>query len=90
MYDKKGNKSKTIKILENAMVIYKEGDRELFDAILITDKEVIIGRIFRIDKKRKCKEITCCEVFVESGGIPKKNIKCIEGGSKKVVYVKES
>lgn len=79
----------TIEILENAIVIYMDGSRKLFDAIHITNRGVIIGYILRLDNIEKCMGSTCCEVFVESGGIPKNNVKYIEGGVRKVVYTKK-
>jgi len=62
-----------IEILENATVIFNDGNRTLFDAIHITDKIVIIGRIMNHEE------------FMESGGIPKHNIKNIEASTKRKV-----
>ena len=62
-----------IEILENATIVYIDGVKEHFDAIHITDKKVITGRLF---KKEKTK------IFKEYGFILKENIKQIYNGSK--------
>ncbi len=80
-----------IEILENATIIYDDGDREIFEAILLTDNGVIFGWILKIEKTDNCKSISsidCHEIFMEGGGIPKDNIKHIEGGIKKTVIKK--
>ena len=87
-HEKKDEPPEMIEILENAIVIYINGNRELFDAIHIIHRKVIIGRILRLDKTEKCKYISCCELFVGIGCIPKNNIKSIEGGTKRWVLNK--
>ncbi len=52
---------KAIDIIQDAIVVYREGLKELFDAIYITDESVITGRIIKTND---------CKVFVEGGGIP--------------------
>ncbi len=77
-YENKKDKTlETIEILENAIVIFDNGDKELFDAIQITNNEVIFGRILNKDG------------FVEGGCIPKNSIKCINVGAKRTVYKKK-
>ena len=88
--EKKDEPLEMIEILENAIVIYIDGNRELFDAIYIIPREVIIGRILKLDKTEMCKGITCCELFVGSECIPKNNIKSIEGGTKRSIYKNKS
>ena len=62
--------SEMLDIFENVTVIYKDGIQEQFDAVRITDKGVIIGRIF--DGK-----------FVVCGFIPKYSIKEIKNKGKR-------
>ena len=64
---------KMIEILQNATVIYTDGVREQFDAMRLTDKWVIIGRI--IDGE-----------FVDYGVISRQNIKEINEGTKRKIY----
>ena len=79
-----------IEILENATIIYDDGDRAIFKAIFLNDKKVIIfGEILTIENQDRSKSygnIDCYDVFLECGGIPKDNIKSIEGGTKKIVF----
>ena len=81
-----------IEILENATIIYDDGNRAIFKAILLTDKrEIIFGQILTFEKTDHCKSISsidCHDVFRECGGIPKDIIKSIEGGIKKTVFKK--
>ena len=87
MNEKKEKKDtfETIEIVKDAMVFYWDRGKELFDAIWITNKGVIIGRILKVDKKeRVC--VNCHEVFVESGFIPIDNIIRIEGGTRRKIY----
>ena len=58
-------------IIFNSTIIYTDSLREFYEAVRLVDKGVIIGRI--IDNK-----------FVDCGIIPKKNIKEIHNGSKKI------
>ena len=77
---KKDDKFGMIEILENATIIYKDTEREIFEAIFITDsRDIIFGQILSNDSQ---------DLFVECGGIPKDNIKSIEGGTKKMAYKK--
>lgn len=71
---------KAIEIIQDAIVVYKDGLKELFDAIYITDESLITGRIVNVDDLR---------VFVEEGGIPKQNVLRIEGGKKMKVFRKD-
>jgi hypothetical protein len=63
-----------IEIMKNATIVYIDGVIERFDAILMTDKKVITGRIFEIEGR---------EEFKECGFISRENIKHIYNGSKK-------
>ena len=51
--NKKEDAFEMIEILEKATVIYMDGNKDLFDAIHITDKGVVVGRILKIDKTPK-------------------------------------
>ena len=90
--NKKDDTFEMIEILENATIIYDDENRAIFEAIFLTDKGVIlIGRILKDEKTDHCKSIgsiDCHEIFMEDGGIPKENIKHIEGGIKKKVFKK--
>ena len=66
-----------IEIIKKALVTYKDGHVALFDAIYIENNIVIIGRISKNN------------IFLQCGGIPKANIKNINGNSKKVLIIKE-
>jgi len=92
--NKKDDTFETIEILENVTIIYDDGDRAIFETIHITDKGVIlIGRILKDEKTGHCKSIgsiDCHEIFMEDGGIPKDNVKRIEGGTRRTVYKKKS
>ena len=92
--NKKDDTFEMIEILENATIIYDDGGRAIFETIHITDKGVIlIGRILKDEKIGHCKSIgniDCHEIFMEDGGIPKDNVKRIEGGTRKTVYKKKS
>ena len=61
-------------------------------AIFLSDKRVIIfGRILTVENTDHCKSISsidCHDIFRVCGGIPKGNIKSIEGGTKKTVFKK--
>ena len=60
----------TVEIIKNAIVSYIDGEVKLFDAISITDKGVIIGRI----KNGK---------FSNCGFINKQNINKVYNGKKR-------
>jgi len=87
--NKKNEAIETIEILENATIVYDDGNRAIFKAILLTNKrEVIFGQILTVENVDHCKSIggiDCHDVFRECGGIPKDIIKSIEGGTKKTV-----
>ena len=90
--NKKDDTFEMIEILENATIIYDDGDKAIFEAIFLTDKrEIIFGQILTVEKADHCKSVSsidCHEIFMECGGIPKENIKHIEGGIKKSVFKK--
>jgi len=43
-----------IEILENATIVYTDGVKERFDAIYMTEKMAITGRIFKINGTELC------------------------------------
>ncbi|UCB59190.1 MAG: hypothetical protein JSV67_02535 [Thermoplasmatales archaeon] len=59
-------------IIKDATVIYTDGVKEYFDAIRITDKGILIGKI--IDGE-----------FVDYGFIPKQSIKQIHNGKERKI-----
>ena len=67
----------SIDVIENPIVIYKDGKKELFNAIYVTDGNIIIGNIVRDGDN---------EVFVRTGGIPIQNICRIETKTKKKTF----
>ena len=71
-YENKKDKTlETIEVFEDAIVIFNDGTKQLFDVIHITDKEVVVGRILNH------------EVFVKCGGISRENIRHIRHDTKK-------
>lgn len=82
----------TIEILENVTIIYNDENRVIFEAIFPTDKgEIIFGRILAVEKTDLCQSVNSIDshdIFRACGGIPKDNIKSIEGGTKKTVLRK--
>jgi hypothetical protein len=88
---KKDDKFEIIEILENATIIYEDGKREIFEAIFLTDEgEIIFGQLLAVENTDLCESVNsidCHDVFGECGGIPKDNIKSIEGGTKKNVLI---
>lgn len=70
-----------IEIMENAIIEYSDGVKEQFDAIYLTNKRAITGRIFNIEGEEK---------FIQNGFVPRKNIKNIYNGSKRKVQKMES
>ena len=70
------SKRKKIEILEDAVVVYNSGEKEILNAINISDNGVFTGHVVNHYE------------FVEGGGIPKNNIKKIIGGKKRMVYKK--
>lgn len=69
---KNNSRFELIEILENAIILYNDNFKEQFEAIRLTDKGVIIGRV--IDDE-----------FVDCGFISKQNIKEIKKGSKRKI-----
>ncbi len=65
-------KEKTGKIIRNATVVYTDGISEQFEALYLTQKGTVIGRI--IDRE-----------FVDCGFISKRNIKEIKNMGKRKV-----
>ena len=63
-----------IEVLENATIVYTDGVKEQFEAVYLTDKRVITGRIFKSNGT---------EEFKECGFISKQNIIQIYNGSKR-------
>ena len=55
-----------IEVMENATIVYTDGVKEQFEAIYLTDKRIITGRIFNRNGK---------EEFKEYGIISRQNIK---------------
>lgn len=76
--NKKDKTLETIEVFENAIVIFNNGARELFEVIHITDKEVVVGRILNH------------EVFVKCGGISRENIRYIKFDTKKKIHKKKT
>ena len=89
-----------IEVLENVAVIYEKGKekKEVFNAIHINEEGIFTGYILKKGKTdtpknkglmshlRKKSSINSFEEFIESGFIPKYNIKKIEGSSRRKVY----
>jgi hypothetical protein len=88
---KKDKKFEMIEILENATIIYEDGKREIFEAFFLTEYgEIIFGHLLAYENTDLCKSVNgvdCQDIFMECGGIPKDNIKSIEGGNKKNVLI---
>ena len=72
------NLNKEFEIIENVTIIYTDNISEFFDAIRLTDKGVIIGRVLKIDKT---------EEFVECGFISNNSIKKIKKGVKRRIPI---
>ena len=70
-----------IEVLENATIVYIDGVKERYDAIYMTTKRAITGRIFKIDGAEK---------FKECGFISRQNIKQIYDGSKRKIQIIKS
>ena len=100
--NKKDDTFEMIEVVKDAIVIYNDGDKKLFDAIHITDKGVFTGHTLKIGKTESCtvigflgraKErtyISCGEQFIEGGGIPEYSIMAIKGGTRKAIYKKRA
>ncbi len=63
-----------IEVLENATIVYSDGVKEQFEAVYLTDKRVVTGRIFKTNGS---------EEFKECGFISRENIIQIYNGSKR-------
>ena len=68
-------KPRTIELLIDAVVEFKNGERVIIDAINISDRVVYIGHMVNDNE------------FMEGGGIPRENIKRIIGGKRKIVNI---
>lgn len=71
----------TTEIMENVTIIYDDGLREQFDAIRLNGDRVIICRILKINGTKE---------FVETGIIPKNNIKNIIYDNQNKIIKKKS
>jgi hypothetical protein len=91
---------KSIKVIENATIFFKDGDKRIFDAIHKTDKGVFTGYIINYKIKNNNKFFLNNHFekfipnyyyleFVDNGFIPDYNIKSIKGGSKKTAFKKK-
>ncbi len=69
--------SEVIEIIQNATIIYRDDVKEQFEALRVTDRGVIIGRM--IDNE-----------FIDCGFISKSNIKEIKDGVKKKIPTMKS
>ena len=65
-----------IEIVEKATVVYTDGVQEQFDALRITPRGIVIGRIFKTDDD---------EDFFMCGFIPKRNVQKVVGGTKRKI-----
>jgi len=65
-----------IEVMENATIVYTDGVKERFEAVYLTDKRVVTGRIYKTNGT---------EEFKEHGFIYRQNIKEIHNGSKRKV-----
>jgi hypothetical protein len=72
---KKNNSEKynreTNKIIRKALIVYKNGTKELYEAIQIYNNLIIFGRILEGD------------IFLMCGGIPKDNVRRVVGSFEK-------
>ena len=66
-----------VEILEHATIVYSDGTEERFDALRITNKGVIIGRIFSLHDG--------CEEFVDCGFIAQNSIKNISNATPRII-----
>ena len=65
----------TVKIVENAIIIYDDRTVTMYEAIYITETEVEFGKISN-------------DVFIKYGGIPIDSVKQINAGNTKLVLRK--
>ena len=73
------NNYTAIQVLEDPIVEYKNGSKELFGALYITDTLTLTGRIIEEDDHT---------IFVAEGGIPQHRITRIIGGKTRQVCQK--
>jgi len=97
MSDQKDKKFEIIDILETVTIIFRDGKKELYDAIqLDTNKGVITGNIIEINKVDILSiinneyllidnELDCSKMFIGCGFIPMSNIDRIEVRTRKKV-----
>lgn len=97
MSDQKDKKFEIIDILETAAIIFRDGEKELYDAIqLDTNKGVITGNIVEINKDDVLSiinnehlkidgKLDCSKMFIARGFIPMNNIDHIELGTRKKI-----
>jgi hypothetical protein len=65
-----------IEVMENATIVYTDGVKERYEAVYLTDKRVIMGRIYKSNGT---------DEFREYGFISRNNVKHIYNGSKRKV-----
>ena len=65
-----------IEIIQNATVVYTDGVQEQFDAVRITPKGIVIGRLFNTEGD---------EEFFMCGFIPLRNVHKVVGGTKRTI-----
>jgi hypothetical protein len=70
-----------IQVLEYPIVEFENKKKELYDALYITDNNILTGHIIEDDDN---------SIFVVEGGIPRNNIARINGGITRQVYQKRS
>lgn len=90
-----------IEIIETVAIIFKDGEKKLYDAVQFDRKRgVITGNIVDTEKndiieilhwlgKPNIKKIDSDILFVETGFIPKHNIESIELGSRRKILKKK-
>ena len=78
IYMSNDNEFEVIEILEMAKIIYNDGKTDIFKAIHKADEGVYTGRI--INKNE----------FINSGFIPKENVKKIIGGTQRKMLKQKS
>lgn len=69
-------------VIENAIVLQKNGEKQIYDAIQITKKGIITGRI----KKNDAQEVFEDQGFIPNSQIQKIMIYSIEGKVKDIDY----
>ncbi|KYK25997.1 hypothetical protein AYK20_09205 [Thermoplasmatales archaeon SG8-52-1] len=70
-----------IEVLENVTIVYVDGVKERFDALRLTSRRVITGRIIKTNGT---------EEFKECGFISRENIKQIYNGTKRKIKSMET